>query len=62
MAVPKEKPSKARTRRRRSINMKAKVYPVIGCPHCGNPVIRHRVCMFCGFYRGRDILHLTDEN
>jgi large subunit ribosomal protein L32 len=55
MAVPKFKPSKARSRRRRAINMAMKVPGLINCPNCGNKVLRHRVCAKCGFYRNKQI-------
>ncbi|MDR1868148.1 MAG: 50S ribosomal protein L32 [Treponema sp.] len=56
MAVPRYKTSKARTRRRQSINMKLEESYLVECPTCGNRVLRHRVCPKCGFYRGRQII------
>jgi len=56
MAVPRSKTSKARTSRRQSINMKLTVPAIIACGNCGNPVLSHRVCPKCGFYRGRQVL------
>ncbi len=57
MAVPKNKTSKARSRRRRAINMKLTVGTMIECPNCGNRILLHRVCPKCGFYRGRQIFN-----
>ena len=56
MAVPRSKTSKARTRRRQSINMKLTAPTLIGCSTCGNKVLPHRVCPKCGFYRGKQVL------
>jgi large subunit ribosomal protein L32 len=56
MAVPKFRTSKARTRRRRSVNMKLTVPTIVQCANCGNPVLLHQVCPKCGFYRGRQII------
>ncbi|MEJ5187921.1 50S ribosomal protein L32 [Treponema sp. J25] len=56
MAVPRGKTSKARTRRRRAINMKLVAPTLIECPTCGNRVQLHRVCPRCGFYRGRQVI------
>jgi len=56
MAVPKFKTSKARTRRRHSINMKLTAPAVVDCANCGNPVLLHRICPKCGFYRGRQVI------
>ena len=56
MAVPKFRTSKARTRRRQTINMKLTAPVIISCGNCGNSVQLHRVCKKCGFYRGKQIL------
>jgi len=56
MAVPKFKTSKARTRRRRSINMKKVAPTLIECGNCGNRVLPHRVCPKCGFYKGTQVV------
>ena len=55
MAVPKHRASKARTRRRRSINGKLKLPTLITCQESGELVRRHRVDMKSGFYRGKQI-------
>jgi large subunit ribosomal protein L32 len=56
MAVPRSKTSKARTRRRQSINMKITSPTLIECRTCGNRVLLHRVCPNCGFYRGKQVI------
>lgn len=56
MAVPRAKTSKARTRRRRSINMKLVAPTLVECGNCGNHVLLHRVCPKCGFYRGKQVI------
>ncbi|MDR1929149.1 MAG: 50S ribosomal protein L32 [Treponema sp.] len=56
MAVPRAKTSKARTRRRQSINMKLTVPNLVECSGCGNKVQLHRVCPKCGFYRGKQVI------
>jgi len=56
MAVPKNKPSQSRTRRRRTINAKLHLPNIVGCSNCGDTLrISHRVCK-CGFYNGKQIL------
>ena len=55
MAVPKKKHSKARTRRRRSINAKIKLPTLVTSPESGERVMRHHVDMKSGFYRGRQV-------
>ncbi|MDF1567773.1 MAG: 50S ribosomal protein L32 [Spirochaetaceae bacterium] len=56
MAVPKYRTSKARGRRRRSINMRLAVPNLITCSNCGSKVMRHRVCPQCGHYKGNQII------
>ncbi|MDR2149632.1 MAG: 50S ribosomal protein L32 [Spirochaetaceae bacterium] len=56
MAVPRVKTSKARTRRRQSINMKLDAPRLVACNTCGNQVLLHRVCPKCGFYRGKQVI------
>jgi large subunit ribosomal protein L32 len=58
MAVPKYKPSKARTKRRRNINMRLAAPALSSCGNCGNVVLSHRLCPRCGFYRGRQIIEV----
>ena len=59
MAVPKHKPSKARSRQRRSINSKVDTINLILCDNCGNHVIPHRCCLSCGHYRGKQIIQIN---
>ena len=56
MAVPRAKTSKARTRRRRGVNMHLKAPQLVACGNCGNLVMPHHVCPKCGFYRGRQVI------
>ncbi|MCL2602015.1 MAG: 50S ribosomal protein L32 [Treponema sp.] len=56
MAVPKFRTSKARTRRRQSLNMKLTAPAMASCGSCGNQILLHRVCPKCGFYRGRQVI------
>lgn len=56
MAVPRAKTSKARTRRRRGVNMHLEAPQMVECANCGNLVLQHHVCPKCGFYRGRQVI------
>lgn len=58
MAVPKRKNSKARSKKRRAGHLKLGVVRTITCPRCGETMMPHRVCASCGFYRGKDVMHL----
>ncbi len=56
MAVPKRKTSKARSRRRRAANMKIALPKLSLCSNCGTKKLPHRVCLKCGFYKGRVVI------
>ncbi|MCL2519476.1 MAG: 50S ribosomal protein L32 [Spirochaetaceae bacterium] len=58
MAVPKYKPGKARSRRRRTINMRLIAPTLATCSTCGNVITRHHLCAKCGSYRGRQIIEV----
>lgn len=60
MAHPKHKLSKQRRDKRRTHDFAA--VPTLGtCSHCNSPVIYHRVCPVCGYYRGRLIIAKNEE-
>ena len=56
MAVPRAKTSKARTRRRRGINMRLNAPHLVECANYGNLILSHHVCSKCGFYRGHQVV------
>lgn len=53
--VPKRKTSKQRKRKRRTHHA-LKVMTVVSCANCGEKILPHRVCKFCGFYKGKKII------
>ena len=59
-ALPKQKLSKGRGRRRRSHNA---LHPVglVECPSCHSMRLPHHVCPSCGAYRGESVLEVEDE-
>ena len=63
MAVPKRRTSKARQGTRRSHHNLGAGKGVQYCARCNEPVLPHRVCSNCGFYRGRDavLIETKDE-
>ena len=52
MAHPKRKISKSRRDKRRTHD-NAVVPTFALCSNCGSPILYHRVCGECGFYRGK---------
>ncbi|MCE2539187.1 MAG: 50S ribosomal protein L32 [Acidobacteria bacterium] len=54
MANPKRRHSKARTAKRRAHDA-LKPVGLSTCPQCHEPRVPHRVCPFCGYYKGRQV-------
>ncbi len=60
MALPKRKHSKARRDKSRT-HWKLVTPSLSNCPQCAKPVIPHRVCPSCGFYRGRQVVVIRER-
>ncbi len=60
MAVPQRRISKTRKRLRRS-HFKLEVTGLVACPHCGAMIRSHRVCPKCGYYGGKEVLHVSKD-
>ena len=61
MPVPKKKTSKSRRNRRRAHDKLAPKHAVRSCPQCNEPSAMHRVCNACGFYQGKEVVHIPIE-
>ena len=59
MAVPKNKVSKARRNKRRA-NWKLTAPGMVECPQCHEFKMPHRVCKFCGYYNGKEVIKIED--
>ena len=60
MAVPKNRQGKSRKNMRRAANSKLPELSLSICPQCKQPKLPHRVCIQCGFYKGREIVKQAD--
>ena len=60
MAVPKRKQSKTRKRTRRAHDH-VTMPNLSKCSHCHEPIIPHRVCPYCGFYKGKSIVPIIEK-
>lgn len=60
MGVPKRKISKSRRDKRRA-HQRLKAPSWVDCPGCGETMQRHRVCLHCGEYRGRQVLKIVEK-
>ncbi|HBR15572.1 MAG TPA: 50S ribosomal protein L32 [Candidatus Omnitrophica bacterium] len=60
MPNPKRQHSRQRQRKRRT-HYKLKT-PVFGaCPQCSKPILSHRVCPFCGYYKGKPVVEIKPK-
>jgi large subunit ribosomal protein L32 len=60
MAVPKKKKSKSRRDKGRS-HHHLTMPNISFCPKCHEPVLPHHVCMNCGAYNGKSVIHIEKE-
>lgn len=56
MAVPKRRKSSSKRDMRRAQHDKVSAPNVVPCPNCSAPMVSHRVCPACGYYKGRAVL------
>ena len=61
MALPKRKHSKARRDKSRT-HWKLTLPSMTKCSQCAQPILPHRVCPHCGYYRGRSVLAIKEKN
>ena len=58
MGLPGHRRTSSHKRRRAAhFAVSAKTYNL--CPKCGKAVKPHRVCGFCGTYRGREVVNVS---
>ncbi len=61
MAQPKRRWSKARTHLKRS-TWKLENPTIATCSHCNEPVQPHKVCSNCGYYKGKKVMTVKNDN
>lgn len=61
MAVPKQKSSKSRGRKRRTHQTVA-VPTLSVCPDCQETKLAHAACPECGSYKGRKVIGKAEDN
>lgn len=57
MPVPKKRVSRTRRDKRRT-HKKVTPVNVVSCPHCEEPMMPHRICPSCGFYKERSVVEI----
>ncbi len=58
--VPKRHKTRSKVRMRRS-QQKLKKTILVLCPHCKRLILPHRVCPFCGYYKGRQVIKVKEK-
>lgn len=59
MGVPKKRKSKMKTHLRRAHHA-LKQTNLVGCGHCGAPILSHRACPNCGYYQGKLVVSVQE--
>jgi len=57
---PKKRHSRARQGKRRAA-IRLSVAKTIVCPNCQAPIIPHKVCRKCGYYKGKMIIKKKEK-
>ena len=60
MGVPKKRLPKGRRNKRR-MHLYLKASALTKCPKCGKPVLPHRVCFNCGYYKGMEVIDVLKK-
>ncbi len=56
MAVPKQRQTSSRGKRRRGGHKKLQVKKLVKCSNCHKEIMPHRACSFCGYYKGMKVV------
>jgi large subunit ribosomal protein L32 len=60
VALPKRRFSRSRSRKKRT-HKKLNPISLSICPQCKQPKLPHRVCSVCGYYKGREVVHIETK-
>lgn len=60
MPNPKRRHSDRRTNNRRAHDHLVRAC-LAECPKCGEPKLPHRVCPYCGTYKGREVIEVEEQ-
>lgn len=60
MPVPKHKLAKFKKYLRRQ-HLKLKSPSFVKCKNCGEEILPHQVCPFCGYYKGEKIIEVEKK-
>jgi large subunit ribosomal protein L32 len=55
VAVPKRRLSASKRNMRRANHDKVSAPNIVPCSNCSSPMVPHRVCPSCGYYKGKPV-------
>ena len=61
MGNPARKTCSTRRDSRRAQTMKTSIPGIVECPQCHDMKLSHRVCKNCGYYKGIEVVAVTQE-
>ncbi|GBD34025.1 50S ribosomal protein L32 [bacterium HR34] len=59
-AVPKKHTTKGKRNNRR-MHIFIKQPNLISCPHCLKKILPHKVCPYCGYYKGIEFINVLEK-
>jgi len=60
MSVPTQRRTKS-SRLRRASHFALKKTNLVKCPKCDKPTLPHKICEFCGTYKGKQVISLKTK-
>jgi len=60
MANPTHRHTRSRRDKRRA-NWRINAFNIVLCPECQEPKLPHRICLYCGSYKGRRIIEVIEK-
>jgi large subunit ribosomal protein L32 len=60
MAVPKQRHTKSRRNKRR-MHIHMDVPDFVVCKKCGKRARAHTVCVYCGYYKGKEVVNVLEK-
>jgi len=60
MGLPSQKRTKS-SKKRRAAHFALRPASLSHCPKCQKPIISHRACRFCGYYKGQSVVKIKSS-
>ncbi|MFA5076739.1 MAG: 50S ribosomal protein L32 [Patescibacteria group bacterium] len=60
MPVPAKRKAKSHSRSGRA-HLALKSIKLASCPKCKKSILPHHTCLYCGFYKGREVIKIKSK-